>query len=69
MTTQFLELYGAGLKNTADMMSAAFDGARELQQRQLDLFAMQTRMASAQFERAVDFWSSLWASQAGNRES
>jgi len=69
MTTQFLELYGAGLKNTADMMSAAFDGARQLQQQQLDLFAMQTRMASAQLERAVDFWSSLWASQGGHRES
>jgi hypothetical protein len=69
MTTQFLEPYGAGLKNTADMMSAAFDGARQLQQHQLDLFAMQTRLASAQFERAVDFWSSLWANQAGPRES
>jgi hypothetical protein len=46
MTTQFLELYGAGLKNTADMMSAAFDGARQLQQQQLDLFAMQTRLAA-----------------------
>jgi len=63
MTTQFLELYGAGLKNTAEMMSAAFDGARELQQRQLDLLALQTRMAGVQFERAVDFWSSLWASR------
>ena len=51
------------------MMSAAFDGARELQQRQLDLFAMQTRLASAQFERAVDSWSSLWASRSGHRES
>ena len=69
MTTQFLELYGAGLKNTADMMSAAFDGARQLQQQQLDLFAMQTRIASAQFERAVDFWSNLLTSQAGPRES
>ena len=69
MTTQFLEFYGAGLKKTADMMSAAFDGARQLQQQQLDLFAMQTRLASAQFERAVDFWSSLWANQAGPRES
>jgi hypothetical protein len=64
MTTQFLELYGDGLKNTAEMMSAAFDGARELQQRQLDLFALQTRIAGVQFERAVDFWGSLWASQA-----
>lgn len=64
MTTQFLELYGAGLKNTAEMMSAAFDGARELQQRQLDLFALQTRIAGVQFERAVDFWSSLWARPA-----
>ena len=60
MTTQFLELYGAGLKNTADMMSAAFDGARELQQRQLDLFAMQSRLAGAQFEHAVQFWSQVW---------
>ena len=64
MTTQFIELYGAGLKNTAEMMSAAFDGARELQQRQLDLFALQSRLAGVQFERAVDFWSSLWASRA-----
>jgi len=64
MTTQFLELYGAGLKNTADVMSAAFDGARELQQRQLDLFALQTRLAGVQFERAVDLWSSLWANRA-----
>ncbi len=64
MTTQFLELYGAGLKNTADVMSAAFDGARELQQRQLDLFALQARLAGVQFERAVDFWSSLWPRQA-----
>ena len=63
MTTQFLELYGAGLKNTAEMMSAAFDGARELQQRQLDLFALQTRMAGVQFDRAVEFWSSLWTRQ------
>jgi len=64
MTTQFLELYGAGLKNTADVMSAAFDGARELQQRQLDLFALQTRLAGVQFERAVDLWRSLWVNQA-----
>ena len=60
MTTQFLEFYGAGLKNTADMMSAAFDSARELQQRQIDLFAMQTRLAGVQFEHAVQFWSQIW---------
>ena len=60
MTTQFLEFYGAGLKNTADMMSVAFDSARELQQRQLDLFAMQTRIAGAQFEQAVQLWSQIW---------
>ena len=63
MTTQLIELYGAGLQNTAAMMNAAFDGARELQQRQLDLFALQTRFAGAQFERALDIWSSLWARQ------
>src|SRR3954467_13312767 len=44
-------------------MSASFQGARELQQRQLDPLALQTRMAGVQFERAVDFWSSLWASR------
>jgi hypothetical protein len=64
MTTQFLELYGAGLKNTADVMSAAFDSARELQQRQLDLFAMQTRLAGVQFEHAVQFWSHIWTPRA-----
>jgi hypothetical protein len=64
MTTQFLELYGAGLKNTADVMSAAFDSARELQQRQLDLFAVQTRLAGVQFEHAVQFWSHIWTPRA-----
>jgi len=51
--TQFIELYGAGLKNTADMMSATLQSAQQLQQQQLDLFALQTRIFGAQFEHAV----------------
>ena len=62
MTTQFLELYGAGLKNTADMMSVTLQSAQQLQQQQLDLFALQTRLAGAQLERAVQFWSRIWTS-------
>jgi len=62
--TQFIELYGAGLKNTADMMSATLQSAQQLQQQQLDLFALQTRLVGAQLEHAVQLWSSLWARQA-----
>jgi hypothetical protein len=46
------------------MMSAAFDGARELQQRQLDLFAVQTRLAGVQLEHAVQFWSHILTPRA-----
>ncbi|HXJ53751.1 MAG TPA: hypothetical protein VNH16_20385 [Burkholderiales bacterium] len=61
--TQFIELYGAGLKNTADMMSATLQSAQQLQQQQLDLFALQTRLAGAQFEHAVQFWSQIWSAR------
>ena len=60
MQTQFIDLYGAGLKNAADMMSATLQSAQQLQQQQLDLFALQTRLAGAQFEHAVHFWSQIW---------
>jgi hypothetical protein len=61
--TQFIELYGAGLKNTADMMSATLQSAQQLQQQQLDLFALQTRLASAQLEHAVQLWSQIWSAR------
>jgi len=61
--TQFIELYGAGLKNTADMMSATLQSAQQLQQQQLDLFALHTRLAGAQFEHAVQFWSQIWSAR------
>jgi hypothetical protein len=64
MTTQFLELYGTGLKNAAEMMSVTLESAQQLQRQQLDLFALQTRLAGAQFERAVDFWSRVWVPPA-----
>ena len=60
MTTQFLELYGAGLKNTADVMSAAFDSARELQQRQLDLFACRPASPAPSSSTPSHFWSRIW---------
>jgi hypothetical protein len=61
--TQFIELYGAGLKNSADMMSATLQSAQQLQQQQLDLFALQTRLVGAQFEHAVQFWSQIWSAR------
>jgi len=61
--TQFIELYGAGLKNTADMMSATLQSAQQLQQQQLDLFALQTRLVGAQFEHAVQLWSQIWSAR------
>jgi hypothetical protein len=36
MQVPFFELYCAGLKNAADMMSASLESARRLQQQQLD---------------------------------
>jgi phasin family protein len=36
MQTQFFEMYRAGLKNAADVMTATFENARRLQQQQLD---------------------------------
>ena len=36
MQTQFLDLYRAGLRNAADMMSATLQSTRRLQQQQLD---------------------------------
>jgi phasin family protein len=36
MPTQFFEMYRAGLKTTADMMTASLESAQRLQQQQLD---------------------------------
>ena len=36
MQTQFFEIYRAGLKSTADVMTATLESARRLQQQQLD---------------------------------
>ena len=36
MQTQFFEIYRAGLKSAADMMTASLETARQLQQQQLD---------------------------------
>ena len=36
MQTQFLDLYRAGLRNAADMMSVTLQSTRRLQQQQLD---------------------------------
>jgi phasin family protein len=36
MQTPFFEIYRAGLKSAADMMTATLEGARRLQQQQLD---------------------------------
>lgn len=36
MQTQFFEIYRAGLKSAADMMTATLESARRMQQQQLD---------------------------------
>jgi phasin family protein len=36
MQTQFFEIYRAGLKSAADMMTATLESARRIQQQQLD---------------------------------
>jgi phasin family protein len=89
--TPFFEIYRAGLKNAADAMTATLEGARRIQQQQLDalqsaieeqarsvreladvrsmdeLIALQTRLASSQLERSVDFWSRVWRTAGDNQ--
>jgi hypothetical protein len=91
MQTQFLEMYCAGLKNAADVMTATLESARRMQQQQLDalqsaiedqtksvrelagvrsvdeLMALQSRLAGAQVERTIDFWSRLWRAAGDNQ--
>ena len=91
MQTQFFDMYRAGMKNAADVMTATLESARRLQQQQLDalqsaiddqtksmreladvrsvdeLMALQTRLASSQLERTVDFWSRLWRVAGDNQ--
>jgi phasin family protein len=65
MQTQFMEIYCAGLKNTADLMQASLENAqrasRELAQaRTLDEWmAVQTRFTNQQLERMVDYWNRM----------
>lgn len=37
MQSQFFEMYRAGLKSAADMMTASLEGAQRMQQQQLDI--------------------------------
>jgi|SRR5688572_22500071 phasin family protein len=37
MQSQFFEMYRAGLKSAADMMTASLEGAQRMQQQQLDM--------------------------------
>ena len=91
MQTQFFEVYRAGLKNAADMMTATLENARRIQQQQLDalqsaiedqarsmreladvrsvdeLMALQTRLASRELERSMDYWSRVWRAAGDNQ--
>jgi hypothetical protein len=65
MQAQFMEMYCAGLKNTADLMQATLENAqrasRELAQARTpdEWMAVQTRFTNAQLERMVDYWNRL----------
>lgn len=90
---EFLDLYKAGLKTTADLMKASLQNAERLQNQQLvairtaldqqsksiselgqartldELVSLQTKIAGAQFERAVGFWSELYQTQIAQAQS
>ena len=91
MQAQFFEIYRAGLKSAADMMTASLESAQRMQQQQLDvlrtaiedqaksvreisevrsvseLMTLQTRLASSQAERTMDFWSRMWRAAGDNQ--
>jgi phasin family protein len=72
MQTQFFEMYRAGLKNAADVMTATLEGARRLQQQQLDALQSaiedQTRSVRELAEvRTVDDLMALQTRLAGSQ--
>jgi phasin family protein len=91
MQAQFFEIYRAGLKSAADMLTASMESAQRMQQQQLDvlrtalddqaksvreisevrsvgeLMALQTRLASSQAQRTMDFWSRMWRAAGDNQ--
>ena len=80
---EMLDLYRAGLKNTADLLKTSLENAERLQNQQLvairtaiveqaktvseissartldELLTAQSRLAGAQIERALGYWSEL----------
>ncbi|HEV3008277.1 MAG TPA: phasin family protein [Burkholderiales bacterium] len=90
---EFLDLYKAGLKTSADLMKASLQNAERLQNQQLvairtaldqqsksiselgqartldELVSLQTKLAGAQMERAVGFWSELYQNQIAQAQS
>jgi hypothetical protein len=90
---EFLDLYKAGLKTTADLMKASLQNAERLQNQQLsairtaldqqsrsiselgqartldELLSLQTKLAGAQFERAVGFWSEVYQTQIAQAQT
>jgi phasin family protein len=81
---EMLDLYRAGLKNTADLLKTSLENAERLQNQQLvairtaiveqtktvseissartldELLSAQSRLAGAQMERALGYWSELF---------
>ncbi|HWA38649.1 MAG TPA: phasin family protein [Burkholderiales bacterium] len=90
-STEFLELYRAGLNSAVELMKASLENAERLSQQQLssvrealeehvrsvealgkarsleDLVALQQKMAGAQLERVMGYWSSVCQAAGQNQ--
>ena len=88
---EMLDLYRAGLKNTADLLKTSLENAERLQNQQLvairtaiveqaktvneissartldELLSAQSRLAGAQMERVLGYWSELFQTAGQNQ--
>jgi phasin family protein len=90
-SSEFLELYRAGLKSAVELMKASLENAERLSQQQLssvrdaleehvksvealgnartveEILALQQRMAGAQLERVMGYWSTVCQAAGQNQ--
>ena len=65
MQTELLEIYCAGLKSAADIITANVETTRHIQHQQLDALrsAMEQQARSVQW--SMDVWSDFWRVSGG----
>jgi hypothetical protein len=64
-TTQFLDLYRAGVRTAADLMKASLESAERIQNQQLQVF----RAAMEENARLMDYCGGVWRDASSQAQS